>query len=156
MKIVWRVAQPAEVAALANSSVPEPRNLGRLRYYSREAIFIVVRRAGMPFLCDLRHSSGPYCNLPRLRRLPIRLCRSRATSAGCATTPEKRFLLSGAGQGCRFSVIYENRVESSATCRGCGACQFVCAGAAQPRQVALLLPRSDFYCRAPGRDAVSL
>ena len=35
MKIVARVAQPAEVARIPKSSLPEQRNLGRLRYIFR-------------------------------------------------------------------------------------------------------------------------
>src|SRR5262245_48791172 len=41
----------------------------------------------------------------------------------------------------RRPETYENRGESSATCRGCADSQLVFARAAQPRQVALHFPR---------------
>src|SRR5262245_58159611 len=42
MKIAARVAQPAKVARIPNSSLPEQRNLGRLRYIFRGAFMPVA------------------------------------------------------------------------------------------------------------------
>src|SRR5262245_23452552 len=85
MTMVARVAQPAEVAVIPNSSFPEHRNLGRLRYIFR-------------------------------KRVQVGLWRVRKN---------------------------DNGGESSATCRGCGDSELVFSGAAQPRQVALHIRRSE-------------
>ena len=44
MKIAARVAQPAKVARIPNSSLPEQRNLGRLRYIFRGVLHVATRR----------------------------------------------------------------------------------------------------------------
>src|SRR5262245_15970812 len=87
------------------------------------------------------NSWGEYRNLPRLRCSGKDELGANATSAGCATFSEESF---GPHRRVRITrpETMKIRGESTATCRGCAAPAKTSWAPTQPRQVALLFPRS--------------